>query len=192
MSTVPTPQAISVEEYLAGELLSEVKHEYIAGVVHAMAGGSNSHNMIASNVQGELRDRLKDSPCREFNSDTKVRIQTQRGTIFYYPDVQVVCRPNPQTDTFQDAPVIIVEVLTDSTRRVDTIEKKDLYCSIPSLTTYIMIEQDTPQAIVLTRTETGFQQQVYAGLDATINIAHPAIQLSLKEVYRDIEFPGGN
>lgn len=189
MSSAPKKEFVAVQDYLAGELVSDVRHEYVAGIVHAMAGGSNAHNIIASNVQGELRNALKESPCREFNSDTKVRIQTQRGTTFYYPDVQVVCKPNPQSDSFQDAPVIVVEVLSDSTRRTDMVEKRDLYCSIPSLKSYIMIEQDFTHVTVLTRTETGFDEHSYTGLDETIQISDPAVHLSLKEIYRDIEFP---
>lgn len=189
MSFAPKTQFVSVEDYLAGEQVSDIRHEYVAGIVHAMVGASNAHNIIVSNVQGELRNALKDSSCREFNSDTKVRIQTSRGTTFYYPDVQVVCKPNPQSDSFQDAPVIVVEVLSESTRRTDMVEKRDLYCSIPSLNTYIMVEQNFAHVTVLTRTETGFEEQSYTGLDQTILVADPLVQLSLKEIYRDIEFP---
>ena len=119
MSTARQPDLVSVDDYLAGELNSDVKHEFVAGVVHAMAGVSNAHNMISTNLLRHIGNQLENSPCREFNSDTKVRVKTSGGVRFYYPAAQVVCKPNPQTDSFQDSPVLVVEVLSASTRRTD-------------------------------------------------------------------------
>ena len=135
MRTARQTHLISVDEYLAGELVSNIKHEYVAGVVHAIAGASNAHNMISTNLLRSLGNQLEGSPCREFNSDTKVRIRTASGTRFYYPDAQVVCKPNSQSESFQDAPVLVVEVLSDSTRRADEEEKREYYFTIPSLNT---------------------------------------------------------
>lgn len=192
MSTARRTNLISVDEYLAGELVSNIKHEFVAGVVHAMAGASNAHNMISTNLLRSLGNQLEDSPCREFNSDTKVRIRAANGMRFYYPDAQVVCKPNPQSESFQDAPVLIVEVLSESTRRADEEEKREYYFTIPSLNTYVMLEQATPQAILFKRTETGFERLVYAKPDATIDISEPDLKLSLSEIYRDVEFEAGN
>ncbi len=188
MSTARQTNLISVDEYLAGELVSNIKHEYVAGVVHAIAGASNAHNMISTNLLRSLGNQLEGSHCREFNSDTKVRIRTASGTRFYYPDAQVVCKPNSQSESFQDAPVLIVEVLSDSTRRADEEEKREYYFTIPSLNTYIMLEQATPQAIVFRRTEAGFERLVFAKRDATIEISQPELKFSLAEAYRDVEF----
>src|SRR5438045_1676410 len=106
---------ISVEDYLAGELVSPVKHEYLGGVVYAMAGARNVHNDIATNAIVALGSRLRGKKCRAFNSDAKVRIQLPRQVRFYYPDAGVVCRPNPGGDSHHDEPVVIVEVLSRST-----------------------------------------------------------------------------
>ena len=125
MSTARTLNLVSVQDYLAGELISPVKHEYLGGVVYAMAGARNAHNLIATNAVGALYARLRGKPCRPFNSDTKIRIRLPTQARFYYPDVSVVCRPNPQTDSFQDEPVVLFEVLSRRTRRVDEGEKKD-------------------------------------------------------------------
>src|SRR4051812_49553398 len=119
MSTAERLGTISVEDYLAGELRSRVKHEYVAGTVYAMAGAANAHNMIATNLLGTLYARLDGQVCQPFNSDTKIRIRLPTHVRFYYPDVSVVCRPNPQTDSFQDEPVVVVEVLSQRTRRLD-------------------------------------------------------------------------
>src|SRR6478752_1079399 len=101
---------ISVEDYLAGELVSPIKHEYLGGVVHAMAGARNLHNIVATNILGSLHARLRGRRCRPFNSDTKIRVRLPTQWRFYYPDCSVVCRPNPQDDSFQDDPVVIFEV----------------------------------------------------------------------------------
>src|SRR5207253_2545258 len=101
---------ISVEEYLEGELISPIKHEYLGGVVYAMAGARNVHNTIATNCLVTLGSQLRGKPCQVFNSDTKVRVRLSTHTRFYYPDVMVVCQPNSPVESFQDHPVIIVEV----------------------------------------------------------------------------------
>src|SRR5437660_7526398 len=101
MSAAKKLNLISVEDYLNGELASPVKHEYLGGVVYAMAGARNVHNLIATNTIVGLGARLRGCPCRPFNSDTKIRVRLPTHLRFYYPDASVICRPNPQTDSFQ-------------------------------------------------------------------------------------------
>ncbi len=179
---------ISVEDYLAGELESPIKHEYIAGVVHAMAGARNAHNIIAGNTYVALHNRLKGRPCRPFNSDTKIRVRLPTHWRFYYPDASVICRPNPQIDSFQDEPAVIFEVLSKTTRRIDGGEKKDAYLTIPSLSAYVLLEQDTASAVVYRRTEQGFVPEVYNGQDAIIPLLEIDIELPLAEIYDSVEF----
>src|SRR4051812_26863944 len=107
---------ISVDEYLAGELVSDVRHEYIAGRVYAMAGGRTVHNRVAI-AFGAMHAQLRGKSCEPFNSDMKVRIRHPTHTSFYYPDGMVVCEPNPPDALFQDKPVVIAEVISESTRR---------------------------------------------------------------------------
>jgi Uma2 family endonuclease len=136
MTAAPQWERVSVDDYLAGELRSPVKHEYLNGVLYAMAGARNAHNRIASNVLARLDARLMGHRCQAFNSDTKIRIRIAAQTRFYYPDVSVVCRANPPEDSFQDEPVVITEVISRKTRRTDEGEKKDAYQTIPSLKVY--------------------------------------------------------
>src|SRR5262249_1868235 len=166
MSTAKKLNLVSVEDYLAGELISPVKHEYLGGVVYAMAGARNAHNLIASNTLGALHGHLRGQRCRAFNSDTKIRVRLPTHVRFYYADVSVICPPNPQPDSFQDEPAALFEVLSRGTRRTDEGEKKDAYLTIPSLGVYVLIEQETPAAIVFRRTDQGFVREVYQGLDA--------------------------
>jgi Uma2 family endonuclease len=188
MSTAKKLNLVSVEDYLEGELISPVKHEYLGGVVYAMAGARNAHNLIAMNTSGTLHARLRGSGCRPYNSDTKIRIQLKTQVRFYYPDVSVVCRPNPQSDSFQDEPVVLVEVLSPKTRRTDDGEKKDAYQTIPSLGAYLLIEQEEPAVVVFRRVDDGFSREVYEGLEAVIPLPEIGVDLLLSEIYDGVEF----
>jgi Uma2 family endonuclease len=188
MSTAKKLNLVSVEDYLAAELISPIKHEYLCGAVFAMAGARNAHNIIATNTIGSLYARLRGRPCRPFSSDTKIRVRLPSGIRFYYPEVSVVCRTNPQTDTFQDDPAMLVEVLSRSTRRIDEGEKKDAYLMIPSLQVYVLIEQDTAAVVVFRRTRDGFVREVYQGLDAVLPLSEIGIELPLSDIYETVEF----
>jgi Uma2 family endonuclease len=146
------------------------------------------HNLIAGNTFGALYVRLRGWPCRPFNSDTKIRIQLPGHVRFYYPDASVTCRPNPPSDSFQDEPAVVVEVLSRSTRRVDEGEKKDAYLTIPSLSVYMLIEQETAAVVVHRRAASGFVREVYQGLDAVIPLGEIGIDLPLADIYETVEF----
>src|SRR5262249_22293986 len=85
MTAAKKRNLISVADYLAGELVSPIKHEYLGGVVYAMAGARNAHNLIAANTLGALHGRLRGRRCRAFNSDTKIRVRLPTHVRFYYP-----------------------------------------------------------------------------------------------------------
>jgi Uma2 family endonuclease len=188
MSTARKFALVSIDEYLTGELHSPIKHEYLGGFVYAMAGARNAHNLIASNTLVSLGTRLRGHRCRPYNSDTKVRIRLPTHVRFYYPDVSVICRPNPQTDSFQDEPAVIVEVVSRGTRRIDEGEKKEAYSAIPSLAAYLIIEQETAAVAVFRRSEHGFVRHVYEGMDTVIPLGEIEAELPLAEVYEGIEF----
>src|ERR1041385_7991696 len=116
---------VSVDDYLAGELVAPIKHEYLGGVVYAMAGARVAHNIIAINIIRTIGTNLRGRSCRPFGSDMKVRVELPTHLRFYYPDVSVICKSKPMTDSYQDEPVVIFEVLSRDTRRIDEGEKKD-------------------------------------------------------------------
>jgi Uma2 family endonuclease len=153
-----------------------------------MAGAKNAHNIIAINLTSRLHARLRGQICRPFNSDTKIRIQFHAQVRFYYPDASVICRPNPQTDSFQDEPVVVCEVLSRKTRRIDEGEKKDAYLSIPSLSVYLLVEQETAAVVAFRRTEDGFDREVYYGMDAVVPLNEIGIELPLSEIYETVQF----
>jgi Uma2 family endonuclease len=179
---------ISVEDYLAGELVSRIKHEYLGGFVYAMAGARNVHNIIATNTLGSLHARLRGRRCRPFNSDTKIRVRLPTQWRFYYPDASVVCRQNPPDESFQDDAAVIFEVLSRSTRRIDEGEKKDSYLTIPSLWAYVLIDQESAAVVVHRRTEQGFVREVYEGQGAVIPLPEIETELPLAEIYEGVEF----
>jgi Uma2 family endonuclease len=188
MSAAAKLNLVSVEDYLAGELISPIKHEYLGGVVYAMAAARNLHNVIKGNAFGSLHARLRGRRCRPFNSDTKIRVRLPSHVRLYYPDVSVICRPNSQNDSFQDEPATLVEVASRRTRRVDEGEKKDAYLTIPSLSVYVLFEQGMAAAVIFRRTERGFVREVYEGLDAVIPLDEIEADLPLAEVYDGVEF----
>jgi Uma2 family endonuclease len=188
MSAAQKLNLIAVEDYLAGELTSPVKHEYLGGVVYAMTGGTNVHHMITGNIYHTLRNRLRGAKCLPFNSDTKLRVRLPTHWRFYYPDCSVICRPNPPNDTYQDDPSIVFEVISKSSRRTDGGEKKDGYLTIPALSAYVMVEQSLAKVVVHRRTESGFVPEVYEGLDSVIPLPEINVELPLAEIYEGIVF----
>ena len=122
MALVKAQHTISEQEYLDGEFISDIKHEYIDGQVYAMAGAHRHHVLLADNMNSMLWQHLRAKPCQPYSSDMKVKI----GKNYFYPDVLVDC-----TDFegyFTETPTIIVEVLSNSTRQHDKTFKRDLYC----------------------------------------------------------------
>ncbi|MGR8998759.1 MAG: Uma2 family endonuclease [Gammaproteobacteria bacterium] len=170
-------ELISEAEYLEGELISEVKHEYIDGSVYAMAGASKNHERIVGNVFGELRSHLKNSPCEPFLSDIKVKV----GQDFFYPDVMVVCEDNSNNDYYAETPVIIVEVLSKSTRRMDETTKKIAYQTIPTLKEYVIIEQDIVDVEVCRKSDNWVSSHYFMGDEVTFESV--GLSLSVEDLY---------
>jgi Uma2 family endonuclease len=183
------PTIVSPEEYLAGEAASERKHEYVGGVIYAMAGGPARHHRIATNALVALGLQLRGRKCQAFSSDMLVRVRMATHTRFYYPDAQIVCRPAPPDQLFQDEPALIIEVVSESSRRTDEQEKREAYLSINSLDAYILLEQKSAVATVWRRTSSGFKAERWEGMDATIPLPEVGALLPLSEVYEAVEFP---
>jgi Uma2 family endonuclease len=188
MTALKQPSLLTIAEYLDGEENSTVKHEYLGGTVHAMAGATNQHNAIAISSIIALGSQLRGKSCQPFNSDTKIRLEFPDHTRFYYPDAMVVCHPNPPAEHFQDRPVLIIEVLSESTRRADLGEKRDAYLTIPSLKVLLFVESETPVITLHRRKpEGGFAIETHAGLDAVIPLPEIEAALPLAALYERVE-----
>jgi Uma2 family endonuclease len=184
MTALGQPAAISIDEYLASEEISPMKREYLDGTVHARGDTTNGHNAIAGNAFAGLHAALRGKPCRPYNSDTKIRIELGSHTRFYYPDAMVVCHPNPRSDHFQDHPVVVIEVLSESTRRIDQGEKCDTYLRISSLQVLLLVESEEMAVTVHRRgVEGGFAVEYHAGAEAVIPLPEIGAELPLAELY---------
>jgi len=189
MALLQTDEMISVEEYLSGELIAETKHEYLGGAVHAMAGAKVGHNRAAGNVFRSLGNSLDGKPCEPFGSDMKVRIELPEQTRFYYPDVMVVCDSLGDDDSYQDKPVVVVEVLSESTKRVDMGEKRAAYRAISTLRVLLFVDPERPHVTVDRRRENGgFNTEFYTALDQVIPLPEVSAELRMKDIYSGLEF----
>jgi Uma2 family endonuclease len=135
--------AFTEREYLALEAVAEMRHEFVAGSIVAMAGGELDHNQICTNVKTELVRALGDRPCRVVGSDQRVKVEATGE--YFYPDALVVCRepnlvePKPRSLT---NPEVIVEVLSSSTERYDRGDKWLAYQTLPTLTDYVLVASE--------------------------------------------------
>lgn len=172
---------ISEADYLQGELVSEIKHEYIDGVVYAMTGASKNHQRITGNVFSGLKAHLKTTPCEPFSSDIKVRV----GSKFFYPDVMVVCEDDSDNAYYSETPVIIVEVLSKSTRRMDETAKKFAYQTLPSLQEYVLIEQDFVDVEVCRRSEGWVSRHYFMGDSVTFESV--GLILPVTDIYERVD-----
>jgi len=180
MSINPAHKQISEEDYLQGELLAETKHEYIDGDVYAMAGASENHNLLSVNMASELRNLLKGTPCRTFIADMKVKV----GSSFFYPDVMVVCQEDNENEYYKNAPVIIVEILSKSTRHLDQTDKRLRYQKIPTLEEYVLIEQDKGEIQVFSKKD--HWQSFYYYLDDAITFSSLGVAVLVEDIYYQV------
>lgn len=182
------PALISPEDYLESEKTAATKHEYLGGIIHAMAGAGTRHSHIVAASLGLLFNQLRGKSCFPITPDTKIRITYQDHQRFYYPDAGVVCESNATDEHFQDRPVLLIEVLSPSTRRTDLLEKKDAYLTIPSLHAYCLINPDEPEVTLYQRLSGRFVTKVYNELGDTISLPDIGLTLPLAELYERIDF----
>lgn len=179
----------TVEEYLELEQTSDIRHEYFAGEVFAMAGGSKEHNIISGNVYSRLRSQLRGSSCNVFMSDMKVRINlaNENQTIFYYPDVIVSCDSEDQDRYFLNYPCLIIEVLSPSTETIDRREKLLNYRSLASLKEYVLISQDEVKVEVYRQDEKGnWTIQTLINRDDKLHLDSVGLILEMTDIYEDV------
>jgi Uma2 family endonuclease len=176
---------LTPEAYLQGEARSQVRHEYLGGHVYAMAGASVTHNVIAGNVFASIHSHLRGRKCRAFTNDMKVRIPYGDKVVFYYPDVLVACNPHEVSPFFREFPVLIVEVLSDETEQVDRREKFVSYTSIPSLQTYVLVDQKTRAIEVFRRGEGNWSHEMIT--EGVFPVPDIGFEMTVDEIYEDTD-----
>ena len=189
MSAVPKKR-LTAEEYLEFERGSDIKHEFYNGRIYAMAGAKRRHNVIALNIGSEIREHLKGRDCEAYPSD--MRVFVPRFGLYTYPDVSVVCGKPEFQDAVLDTllnPVLLIEILSDSTESYDRGKKFQHYRSIESLQEYVLVSQNEARIEKYIRQGDGFWVLSEAvGVDSSITFESIDCPISLAEVYDKIDF----
>ena len=170
-------------EYLEFEENSESKHEYFNGGIFAMTGASINHQRLTLNVSSEFSQHLKGSPCEAFSSDIKVRID--KGNKYFYPDVLVSCNNEDGSKHFSESPRLIVEVLSNSTRKFDKDLKRKIYQTIPTLEEYVLIEQGHVEIEICRKSEDWRSSYYFLGDDVTFESI--GLTLPVLEIYQRVD-----
>lgn len=173
--------AMTEEAYLKMESVSEVRHEYYDGHAYAMGGTNRNHNILSGNLAGEFRNHLKGSPCATFSADIKVTF----AKTYFYPDIIVDCTPSEGNGYFANTPLIIVEVLSKSTKKLDTTTKLIHYINIPGLKEYVLVEQESVCIQVLRKSKHWLPEFFYLG----DSIIFESIDLTLpvEDIYNRVD-----
>ncbi|MFU8849236.1 MAG: Uma2 family endonuclease [Opitutales bacterium] len=184
MGIPETANFITVDEYIEGELRSEVRHEYIGGQVYAMSGGSEAHNILSGNLYAALREHFRGKPCKVFMADMKLRLNIAEDDIFYYPDLLVTCDPSDDAKYYKTKPSVLVEVLSPSTERLDRREKFLSYQRLPSLEEYVLVDQEEMKVTLFRKTNEWKPEHFKAG----DRLVLPSIDFeqSLGDLYEDV------
>src|SRR5215216_4129871 len=192
--SAPSRGPMSVAEYLRFENAAPTKHEYVAGYVYAMEGGTIRHSRIITNLIVRLGTAARGSRCLIVTS-VKCRTPDDR---FYYPDVMVVCTAGRDSDTVRRDPCLVIEVTSPSTARIDRGEKLDAYRSIPSLRAYLIVDHQRRRVERHWRdanaargagSKGGWRREDISGTGSVL-VPCPEVTLTLDEIYEGVEIVG--
>lgn len=190
MSLARTLSVFTAEEYLALERQSEIRHEFLDGIVYAMSGESPEHSTISFNLGGIIHRQLSGKPCQGFSPNMKVRAGDER--LYAYPDLAVACGATFFNDRHGKVllnPVVIFKVLSRSTEAYDRGEKFERYKTIETLADYVLVSQDRARVEHFSRRPDGaWSLAEVEGLDASLELASINCRLPLAEVYDRVEF----
>lgn len=184
MSSEPHPSWwIGPEEYLEAEKLAEKKHEYVGGLVYAMAGAGKLHNRIVANLVARLHPQLRNGPCEVFPSDMMVRAPFLGEDRFYYPDATVVCGLDSSDERIVDEPIVVFEVLSPSTAGADFRDKGPSYRLLPSLRACVFIDSRTMEVTVFFRPDTVWERTILHNSEDRIELPWIGCTLPLSDLY---------
>ena len=175
----------SIAEYLEMENVATEKHEYYKGEIFAMSGGTFNHGIISGNIYALLWNKLKGKPCRPLNSD--IRIYVEKNTLFTYPDVSIVCgdvlwHNDDKINVLN--PLVIIEVLSPSTKSYDRGEKFTLYRDIPTLREYILVDSQSINIEAFHINDKGFWElREMKSLPSELYVTSIKEYLDLKDIY---------
>ena len=183
MSIAPKEEygKFSFKDYLEWESQNEIKHEYFAGEVFAMAGASDAHDLVCVNMLTSIHQHLRGNPCRVYSADMKLKVAFKHAEASYYPDMMVVCDQEDNQPVFKTRAKVIVEVMSDFRR--DNVEKFMVYQMIESLEEYIVIDQNPEEKRAwVYRRDTGWDIELIEK-EGTLNIPSLGFSIPLEELY---------
>jgi Uma2 family endonuclease len=160
---------VSVADYLNTELTSDIRHEYLGGLVYAMAGETRAHNQISGNLYLLLRQHVRGGPCRVYMADVRVNFKVRQDEYYYYPDIVVTCDPSDNDKRLVRSPKLIIQVLSQTTERVDKREQFFAYTNIESLEEYVLVPQERVEATVFRRTNGWQSEQIEPRAELLLN-----------------------
>ena len=178
---------MTLEQFLAWEDRQELRYEFDGFQPIAMTGRTAAHSAIQRNILFSLTGRLRGKPCQPHGSDLKIAVA---GRI-RYPDAFVVCTPIPNGAKVVSEPVIVFEVLSDSTAREDIFAKNAEYRATPSILRYVILEQTQAAAVVFVRKGEEWISDVIAD-DGVLAMPEIGIEILLLELYADIDLTAGS
>ncbi len=179
-----TGRLLSAEEYLEREKRAELRHEYVGGYLYALAGASRRHNMISINILRQLADAAEGGPCRVYIENVKLQVADD---IIYYPDLMVACGDEPEDAYVEREPCLVVEVVSPNTEATDRREKLIAYRNLPSLRTYLIVDQDLRRVERHWRHETGaWRRSEHTGEERFPLLCPPGAELSLAKIYQGL------
>lgn len=175
----------SATDFLAWEESQAEKHEFVAGEVFAMVGARREHFVVSGNIFAGLKQRLRGTPCRAYIADLKLRVEA--ADAFFYPDVMVSCHSaDNKAEQYLTQPILIVEVLSDSTAAYDRGNKFAYYRCLDSLQEYVIVDIDSRRVECFRRaTDNEWLLHDYHGED-DCKFNSLSISLPLAEVFEDI------
>ncbi len=189
VAQVQTPRTYSPEEYLALEIASETRNEYIDGEIVPMAGGMPNHNRIVRNLCTLMTVKMQGQPYEVFVADQRLWIPKRR--IYTYPDVMVVqdnlIYQEGRKDTIIN-PLLIIEVLSKSTRNYDQGEKFTFYRTIPTFQEYVLVDQYSHHVQQYAKTGVKkWELQEYDRLEDEITFGSLSLAISFADIYDKVE-----
>jgi Uma2 family endonuclease len=183
----PARRRYSFHEYVLLEEYSNVRHEYLEGVIYAMAGGSPRHSALAARIIKTLGAQLVGRPCEVFTSDLRVRVKaTGLGT---YPDVTVICgtiERDPEETSFVTNPIVLFEVLSDSTEEYDRGEKLEHYRQIAAAREVVLVSHREPRLEIWRRNTAGTWSSAAIEAGACARLESIGCEIAVDDLYRNL------
>ncbi len=184
-NTLKRPTRMTFDEYVDFEETATVRHELINGVLFARSGGTDAHHLIAGNLFLDIAGPLR-GKCQVFQGGMKLKVEHQHDGDGYYPDILVSCSLNDHEKLYRKEPILLIEVLSPTTERLDRGEKRLNYLQIPSLQEYVLIAQDKPKVEIMRRRTSWLVEELYP--EDTLDLESAGLRIPLASIYQNITF----